>query len=80
VALIDSRGGVPPVIELDARFYKLLADFDRRFPAALSLAECERLTVQGDVTFGEGVVVKGIAEVSESQCGGTVAAGSRLGA
>ncbi|HEU4973789.1 MAG TPA: UTP--glucose-1-phosphate uridylyltransferase [Baekduia sp.] len=50
----------PPLVDLDARYYKLLADFDARFQAgAPSLVECERLVVAGDVTFGAGVVVRG---------------------
>ena len=43
----------PPVIDLDADYYKLVGDFEPRFPAGPpSLVECERLTVSGDVTFG----------------------------
>jgi UTP--glucose-1-phosphate uridylyltransferase len=59
------RGGAgPPIVDLDPRFYKLLADFEARFPGGPpSLARAERLTVRGDVTFGEGTVVTGAAEV-----------------
>ncbi len=43
----------PPVVDLDPRFYKRLADFEARFPAGPpSLARAERLVVRGDVTFG----------------------------
>jgi UTP--glucose-1-phosphate uridylyltransferase len=50
----------PPVIDLDDEFYKLIRDFEERFPAgAPSLVECVRLMVTGDVTFGRGVVVRG---------------------
>jgi UTP--glucose-1-phosphate uridylyltransferase len=50
----------PPVIDLDTEFYKLIGDFEERFPAgAPSLVESERLVVKGDVTFGRGVVVRG---------------------
>jgi UTP--glucose-1-phosphate uridylyltransferase len=50
----------PPVIDLDSDYYKLIGDFEARFPAgAPSLVECERLTVKGDVTFGRDVVVRG---------------------
>jgi UTP--glucose-1-phosphate uridylyltransferase len=50
----------PPVIDLDPDYYKLVGDFEPRFPAGPpSLVECERLTVVGDVTFGRGVVVRG---------------------
>jgi UTP--glucose-1-phosphate uridylyltransferase len=57
--------GEPPFVELDPRFYKLLADFEARFPAGPpSLAQAERFRVRGDVTFGAGTVVRGAAEVS----------------
>jgi len=50
----------PPTISLDPRFFKHLDDFDRRFPAGPpSLVNCTGLTIRGDVTFGEGVVVEG---------------------
>ena len=48
-----------PFVELTTRF-KLLRDFDARFPAGPpSLREAERLEVEGDVTFGARVVVRG---------------------
>jgi UTP--glucose-1-phosphate uridylyltransferase len=54
----------PPVIDLDSDYYKLIGDFEARFPAgAPSLVECERLSVSGDVTFGRGVVVRGAVTV-----------------
>jgi UTP--glucose-1-phosphate uridylyltransferase len=54
----------PPVIELDSQFYKLIRDFEARFPEGPpSLVECRRLTVSGDVTFGRGVVVRGEVSV-----------------
>jgi UTP--glucose-1-phosphate uridylyltransferase len=54
------RGERPPVVDLDSRFYKLLRDFEARFPAGPpSLVACERLTVVGDVAFGRDVVVRG---------------------
>ena len=52
--------GNPPVVDLDSEFYKLLDDFEGRFPAGPpSLVACERLEVEGDVSFGRGVVVRG---------------------
>jgi UTP--glucose-1-phosphate uridylyltransferase len=54
----------PPVIDLDERFYKLIRDFEARFRAGPpSLVACRRLTVEGDVTFGRGVVVRGEVEI-----------------
>jgi UTP--glucose-1-phosphate uridylyltransferase len=60
VALAPERDGTPPVVDLDDEFFKLLRDFDARFPeGAPSLVACRRLGVEGDVTFGSGVVVRG---------------------
>ena len=50
--------GVGPVVSLDKKFYRLLPDFDKRFPAGPpSLRHCRRLRVDGDVTFGANVTV-----------------------
>lgn len=52
--------GPTPVVTLDEDVYKLVPAFERRFPAgAPSLRECTRLRIDGDVTFGAGVVVEG---------------------
>jgi UTP--glucose-1-phosphate uridylyltransferase len=57
----------PPVIDLDDDHYKLLADFEARFPEGPpSLVACERLAVAGDVEFGAGVVVRGAVAVEHS--------------
>jgi UTP--glucose-1-phosphate uridylyltransferase len=54
----------PPFIDLDSKHYKLIRDFEARFPrGAPSLVECDRLVVKGDVTFGRGVVVVGSVTV-----------------
>jgi UTP--glucose-1-phosphate uridylyltransferase len=59
----EGRDG-PPVIDLDDEHFKLLPDFEERFPAgAPSLVACERLTVAGDVEFGADVVVRGTVAV-----------------
>jgi UTP--glucose-1-phosphate uridylyltransferase len=64
VVLASERGGSPPDISLDADHFKLVADFEPRFPSgAPSLRGCKRLVVRGDVTFGAGVVVRGDVEV-----------------
>jgi UTP--glucose-1-phosphate uridylyltransferase len=62
-----------PLIELDSDFYKLMRDFDERFPAgAPSLRQASSLTVQGDWTFGPGVVVRGDVTVGAEGSPGTV--------
>jgi UTP--glucose-1-phosphate uridylyltransferase len=53
-----------PVVTLDDDHYKLVPDFEKRFSAgAPSLRRCTRLEVEGDVTFGAGVVVEGDVHV-----------------
>jgi UTP--glucose-1-phosphate uridylyltransferase len=59
IELASGRSSAP-LVELDDDHFKLLADFDSRFPAGPpSLAEAERLEVVGDVTFGRDVAVRG---------------------
>ena len=53
-----------PFVELDKRFYRLLDQFEARFPdGPPSLREAPRLVVHGDVTFGAGVVIRGSVEL-----------------
>ncbi len=65
---VPDRAGSLPYVELDKRFYRLIDEFERRFPAGPpSLREAERLVVHGDVTFAEGVVVRGAVSLDELQ-------------
>jgi UTP--glucose-1-phosphate uridylyltransferase len=49
-----------PLVSLDESYYKLLADFEARFPyGAPSLRSCLRLSVSGDVFFGRDIAIKG---------------------
>jgi UTP--glucose-1-phosphate uridylyltransferase len=67
IALAPERaeaGAGAPLVDLDPEHFKLVRDFDRRFPAgAPSLVACERLTVRGDVAFGADVTVRGTVEL-----------------
>jgi UTP--glucose-1-phosphate uridylyltransferase len=64
VRLAPERDGRPPYVELDDDYYKLVGDFDERFAAGPpSLAGCTRLEVEGDVSFGRDVVVRGSVRV-----------------
>jgi UTP--glucose-1-phosphate uridylyltransferase len=57
--------GPGPVVTLDKAFYKLLPDFEQRFPGgAPSLRRCSRFDVEGDVTFGAGVMALGDVRVA----------------
>jgi UTP--glucose-1-phosphate uridylyltransferase len=64
VELDPRREHKPPIIDLDDEHYKRLSDFEEHFPAgAPSLVECERLSLEGPVTFGRDVVVRGTVRV-----------------
>ena len=57
--------GQEPVVMLDEDYYRLLPDFDQRFPGgAPSLRRCHRFEVEGDVTFGADVVAVGEVRVT----------------
>jgi UTP--glucose-1-phosphate uridylyltransferase len=60
-----SFDGQEPAVTLDENYYKLLPDFEQRFPAgAPSLRRCHRFDVEGDVTFGANVVAVGQVRVT----------------
>ena len=68
VAAVPERAENLPYVELDSEFYKLLDDFERRFPEGPpSLREAERLLVHGDVTFSRGVRVRGAVELNADE-------------
>lgn len=49
----------PIVLDLDSRYYRLIGDFEQRFPTTPSLVDCAQLTVQGDVVFESGIALHG---------------------
>ncbi|MBE2318661.1 UTP--glucose-1-phosphate uridylyltransferase [Solirubrobacter sp. CPCC 204708] len=54
-----------PIVTLDADHYKLMRDFEARFPKGpVSLKEADRFEVEGDVTFGADVVARGAVKVT----------------
>ncbi|MGW6279901.1 UTP--glucose-1-phosphate uridylyltransferase [Kribbella sp. NPDC055071] len=63
--LTTTHEGDEPYVDLDPDYFKILADFDLRFPAgAPSLVRADRLEVHGDVAFGKEVVVIGDVELT----------------
>lgn len=67
-----------PYVDLDADHYKVVGEFDKRFPeGAPSLAKATALKVEGDWTFGHGVQVVGAVEL-ESKGAQRVPAGEVL--
>jgi UTP--glucose-1-phosphate uridylyltransferase len=70
VVISPRRSAGPLFVDLDPAHYKLLDDFEARFPAGPpSLVDCERLVVRGDVVFGRGVAVRGSVELDRAADG-----------
>ncbi len=62
--VLDQASDSLPFVDLDTDHYKLVSDFDKRFPeGAPSLAKATSLRVEGGVTFGRGVQVIGDVEL-----------------
>jgi len=54
----------PPVIELDARYFKSIEAFEQRLPFGIpDLAACGSLTVIGDVKFGKDIRLQGTVTI-----------------
>jgi UTP--glucose-1-phosphate uridylyltransferase len=70
-----------PYVDLDSSHYKLVADFDRRFPEGVpSMRRATSLVVRGDWTFGKGVTLAGEVELdTPAEGAGHVEAGTALG-
>jgi UTP--glucose-1-phosphate uridylyltransferase len=78
--LLVQQEATAPLVDLDSRFYKTIAAFEKRFrDGAPSLRKAERLKVEGDWTFGAGVVVVGDVALPDSGEPRTIPAGSTLG-
>jgi UTP--glucose-1-phosphate uridylyltransferase len=76
VLLAPEREGRAPFVALDSDHFKLIRDFEARFPhGPPSLVACDRLVVEGDVHFGAGVVVRGDVTVREDVPDGAVLEG-----
>ena len=68
ISLDESRSDGPPRVQLDPAYYRTVDALDTRFPEGPpSLVDCRHFTVEGDVTFGEGVRVVGDARVSAQE-------------
>ena len=64
VMLHPAREGKTVVVDLDPRFYKLIDQFDARFPyGPPSLLHCDKLVVRGDVVFGKDIGLEGEVEI-----------------
>ncbi len=78
IVLAEGRDEAP-YVDLDSDFYKLVGDFDARFPEGVpSLAEARSLRVNGDWTFADSVVIKGDVTIDPEGSPGRIASGSVL--
>jgi len=58
--LNPKRKFTTPIINLDPKYYKFLADFEARFPEEVpSLIDCNKVSIEGDFKFGKNVTLKG---------------------
>ncbi|MDX6373863.1 MAG: UTP--glucose-phosphate uridylyltransferase [Nocardioidaceae bacterium] len=65
--VLDQASAEIPFVDLDGEVYKVVAEFDKRFPAGTpSMRKATSLTVDGDFTFGAHVQVVGDVELSTS--------------
>ena len=77
--VLDQAADAVPYIELDHDYYKLVNDFDKRFPeGAPSLVKASSLRVEGDWTFGAGVEVVGDVSLDRADSAQRIAPGTVL--
>jgi UTP--glucose-1-phosphate uridylyltransferase len=77
--LVDGLDEAPHV-DLDDEHYKLIGDFEARFPGGPpSLVQASSLVVHGDWTFEAGVEVRGAVELGADGSPGKVESGTVLG-
>jgi UTP--glucose-1-phosphate uridylyltransferase len=58
--VVQTTDGELPFVDLDPRYFKMLADFERHFPDGVpSLVGARRFAVRGDVTVAGDAVVRG---------------------
>jgi UTP--glucose-1-phosphate uridylyltransferase len=70
---LASGRSASPYVDLDPAHYRVLADFDARFPKGPpSLRDADSLRVEGEWTFGADVVVRGAVWVSAEGSPGTI--------
>ncbi len=69
-----------PFVDLDPSYYKVMADFDARFPEGVpSLRQAHAFVVNGDWTFGRDVTVVGDASLDAEGSPGRVQPGTTIG-
>ncbi len=68
----------PPLVKLDARYFRTIADFEARVPVAPSLRDASSFTVEGDWSLGSGVTVTGDVRLTDEGSEQRVPDGARL--
>ena len=68
----------PPLVRLDARYFKTIADFEARVPVAPSLRDATSFTVEGDWSLGSDVTVTGDVRLLDEGSEQRVPDGARL--
>jgi UTP--glucose-1-phosphate uridylyltransferase len=71
--VVPAPGGLGGAIaiDLDAKYFRTVAELDQRTPhGPPSLLRCRRLAVRGDVRFGRGVVIEGDVTLEAPPGGG----------
>ncbi|MFC6696328.1 UTP--glucose-1-phosphate uridylyltransferase [Nocardioides daphniae] len=77
--VLDQVAETIPFVDLDGDYYKLVGEFDKRFPeGAPSLREATSVRIEGDWTFGRGVRLTGEVAL-EATSAQRVPAGEVLG-
>jgi len=77
--VMDQAADQLPFVELDTDYYRLVDDFDRRFPeGAPSLRAASSFRVEGDWTFGRDVRVLGAVDLDEGDGAQRVGPGTVL--
>jgi len=77
--VLDQAAEAVPYVELDTDYYRLVGDFDQRFPeGAPSLMKASSLRIEGDWTFGAGVEVVGEVSLDRADSAQRIAPGTVL--
>jgi UTP--glucose-1-phosphate uridylyltransferase len=68
VRVPERDGQDDPFVALDDQFYKLMRDYEDRFPHGVpSLLDAQRFEVSGDVTFGADVRIRGEVSLTAAE-------------
>ncbi|MFT3874118.1 MAG: UTP--glucose-1-phosphate uridylyltransferase [Nocardioides sp.] len=77
--VMDQASAELPYVDLDGHYFKLIGEFDKRFPeGAPSLRNAASFRVGGDWTFGAGVKVVGDVDLKPGKTAQRVAPGTVL--